>query len=139
MGRLMALDVGDVKVGVAMTDALNITAQPVDTVFRKKGDLPQPLKEIIKKYDIDKIIVGLPLNMDGTEGGQAKKTKKFIDLLLKENLCDKDDIIYLDERLTSAIAKQSMIALGAKPSRNKGAVDKISAVILLQNYMSTKF
>lgn len=139
MGRLMALDVGDVKVGVAISDALNITAQPVETVYRKNGNIPSTLKEIIERYDIDKMIVGLPLNMDGTEGAQAKKTKLFMERLTKEGLCSKSCVEYVDERLTSAVAKQSMIAMGKKPSRNKGAVDTIAAVVILQNYMNRHY
>src|SRR5665647_1473424 len=100
MERILGIDVGDKRIGIAVTDPLQITAQGVMTYRRKtRDDDLEAFREIIEKYELKKIVAGLPLNMDGTESAQTRKTQNFCQFIKKRlNV----EIIYIDERLTSS-------------------------------------
>lgn len=135
-GRLLALDIGTKRVGIAVSDPLFITAQPVNTVSR----LPEQkcIEEITclcNEYNVSKIIAGLPYNMDGSLGFQAEDIIKFSEQIkTKLNL----DIIYEDERLTSEDAERILFEQGKKPSKNKALVDMVAAAIILQQYLDKR-
>ena len=132
--RLMAIDYGDRRIGIAVSDMLLITAQPVGfiTVSGKK-DAVAKLKEIYSQYDISKIIFGLPKNMDGTEGERAKIVRDFAKRLGEEVNCEVD---FFDERLTTVRAEQTLNALNIKGIKKEGKKDSLSAVLILQGYMA---
>ncbi len=139
--RLMGLDVGDKTVGIAISDPLMITAQGKETLFREsiKSDIDALIQWIVD-YEVDKIVVGLPLNMNGTLGPQGEKTKQFIDKLEKKikhstRLTHSVEIVYWDERLTTASATRMLIDADVSRKKRKDVVDTVAAAIILQSYM----
>ena len=134
MKRLMAIDYGDRRIGIAVSDMLLITAQPVGFItVNGKKDAIIKLKEIYSQYDISKIIFGLPKNMDGTEGERAQIVRDFAKRLSEELNCEID---FFDERLTTVRAEQTLNALNVKGRKKEGKKDSLSAVLILQGYMA---
>ncbi len=133
MKRLLGLDIGNKTIGVSVSDPLGITAQGVTTIIRaSKADDAAALKALIDKYDVEKLIVGLPKNMNNTLGFQAKRTMNYADYL-KEALGM--EIIYVDERLTTSSAEAVLMQGGVRRENRKKHVDKLAAVLILQTYL----
>ena len=134
--RIMGLDFGSKTVGVAVSDSLLITAQGVEIVRRKYEDkLRQTLariEELIQEYEVDKIVLGLPKNMNDTEGERCEKTREFKAML--ERRCGLPVILW-DERLTTVEADQVLIECGVRRQERKKYVDKLAAVFILQGYL----
>ena len=131
--RILALDVGEERIGVAVSDALNMTAQGLETIERK-GALPK-INDLIRKYGVRKVIVGMPLNMNGTKGDRAKSTESFIELLEKEIPLD---IETLDERLTTAHVERTLLEADVSRRKRKQSIDKIAAQLILQAYLDSQ-
>ncbi len=131
--RILSLDVGKKKIGIAISDALGITAQPLDTLIRKakKADLAQ-IEKVIHDMNVSKIIVGLPLNMDGTEGAMAKEIYSFAKGLEKEI---KIPLELWDERLTTMEAERLLLKADLSRKKRKKLNDKIAAQLILQSYL----
>ena len=135
--RKIGIDYGDARVGIAVTDELNITVQGLETICSKGNDklVLKRLDEIIKEYNIDTIVVGMPINMNGTKSFRAKKTEEFIHKLrCKYNNSIKIETI--DERLTTVAAHKTMNFLDVNKTKKRGIVDTISAVYILEMYMN---
>ncbi|MEJ8786351.1 Holliday junction resolvase RuvX [Peptoniphilus sp. HCN-40583] len=133
MKRLLGLDIGNKTIGVSVSDPLGITAQGVTTIIRaSKAEDVEALKALIDKYDVEKLIVGLPKNMNNTLGFQAKRTMNYADYL-KEAL--DMDIVYVDERLTTSGAEAVLVQGGVRRENRKKHVDKLAAVLILQTYL----
>ena len=132
-GRIMGLDVGDKTIGVAVSDLMGLTAQGVKTIKRvgKKKDI-EALKEIIKERQVNKIVSGLPKNMNGTLGPQGEKVIKFCELLEEETGIK---IEYCDERLSTVAAERTLIQGNVRRENRKGVIDMVAAVIILQGYL----
>ena len=132
-GRIMGLDIGDKTIGVAVSDLMGITAQGVKTIRRvgKKKDI-EALKEIIKERQVNKIVSGLPKNMNGTLGPQGEKVIKFCELLEQETGIK---IEYWDERLSTVAAERTLIQGNVRRENRKGVIDMVAAVIILQGYL----
>lgn len=131
--RIMALDYGDARTGVAISDALGITAQGLESVDSKNQyKLLNRLSEIIKEYSIEKIVIGYPLNMNATAGPRVEKTDKFIKILEDRFHLE---VIKIDERLTTVASHKTMTELGIKKEKKKQIVDTMSAVYILQMYL----
>ena len=131
--RLMGLDYGDSRTGVAVSDLLGITAQGVESVKHTgEKQLIQRLKEIINEYQVKKIVIGLPLNMNATSGQRVEKTKKFIEKLKSEFGLE---VLTIDERLTTVASHRTMTELGVNKNKKKNLVDMMSAILILQMYM----
>ena len=132
-GRIMGLDVGDKTIGVAVSDLMGLTAQGVKTIKRvgKKKDI-EALKEIIKERQVNKIVSGLPKNMNGTLGPQGEKVIKFCELLEQETGIK---IEYWDERLSTVAAERTLIQGNVRRENRKGVIDMVAAVIILQGYL----
>lgn len=129
--RVLALDVGDKRIGVAVSDPFFLFATGLKIIIRENDNKAlEEIKEICQTYKIKKIVVGLPYNMDGTIGAQAKKTVKFT-----EKLKNDFEIIYRDERLTSFEAEEMLKKENKKYTKNKGLVDIKAACIILQSYI----
>lgn len=129
----MGLDVGDKTIGVAISDPLLITAQGLMTIRREsyKKDIDS-LIEIINKYNIRKIVVGIPKNMNNTIGPQGEKVLDFVDKLKnKVNI----DIVLEDERLTTVQAEKLLIKSDVKRKNRKKVIDKVAATYILQSYL----
>ena len=132
-GRIMGLDVGDKTIGVAVSDLMGLTAQGVKTIKRvgKKKDI-EALKEIIKERQVNKIVSGLPKNMNGTLGPQGEKVIKFCELLEEETGIK---IEYWDERLSTVAAERTLIQGNVRRENRKGVIDMVAAVIILLGYL----
>jgi len=133
LGRILALDHGDKKIGVAISDPMKIIAKPLQIIINSSYDrILSELNDLIKEFDIEMIVVGLPITMKNTTSEQTKKVIEFIDYL-KENLSI--NIQTYDERLTSKMAIKALVMQGIKTGHNKQEIDKTSAAIFLQNYL----
>lgn len=136
--RILGLDYGDKTVGVAVTDVLGFTAQPVTTVVRGRSSklrkTYQELEKIIEQYSVEKIVVGMPYNMDGSEGERTEKTRAFISELSRRTGLE---IIEVDERLTTVEADEVLQDMGVPASERKAYIDKIAAAIILKSYLNT--
>lgn len=134
--RKLGIDYGDTRVGIAITDALEITAQGLETVNCNGNDriLLKRLDEIMENYKIDTIVVGMPLNMKGEQTARAEVTNRFIHKLkCKYN---KIKIETIDERLTTVQAHKTMNDLNINKTKKRGIVDTIAAVYILETYMN---
>ena len=134
--RKLGIDYGEARVGVAITDPLNITAQGLETIQRNNSDkvVLRRLDEIFKEYEVDTIVVGMPLNMNGTISERAKITEQFIHKLkCKYNKMKIDTV---DERLTTVEAHKTMNFLDVNKNKKKNIVDTISAVYILETYLN---
>lgn len=134
--RILGIDYGDARVGIAITDELNITAQGLETIQRNHSDkiVLRRLDEILETYEVDTIVVGLPLNMDGTMSERTEITKKFVHKLkCKYN---KIRIEVVDERLTTVSAHKTMNFLDVNKHKKRDIVDTISAVYILETYLN---
>jgi putative Holliday junction resolvase len=141
--RILGIDYGDSRIGIAVCDPLGWTAQGLETI-NWNGRIGIPIDRIVqlvKEYKVEKIVVGFPKNMNGTIGPRGEKTLEFIEILkdaIKPDESIKDlDIVKWDERLTTVSANRAMHDMGIKTSKKKGLVDKIAAVYILQGFLGT--
>lgn len=134
--RKLGIDYGDARTGIAITDALNITVQGLETIHNKGSDkvILRRLDEIIEQYEIDTIVIGKPINMNGTSSERTEVTEKFIHKLkCKYN---KLKIETIDERLTTIAAHKTMNLLDVNKNKKRNIVDTISAVYILETYLN---
>lgn len=134
--RIMGIDFGDKRIGIALSDTFGWTAQGLETISYNNSfkEAVNRIMQIVKQYDVGKIVVGLPLNMNGTKGFRVDKTNEFIQELSKQTNIQ---IIKWDERLSSVIAGNVIKEMGKSPSKNKGLIDTISAAVILQSYLDS--
>lgn len=134
MTRVLGLDIGKKRIGIAMSDATGIIAQPVETIMREPENIAiQKIKEICTQNEIKTIVAGLPKHMNNTIGEQAQDCIDFT-----ENFKPDYDIIFEDERLTSRQAEYILAQTGRKYTKDKQLVDLKSACIILQQYLDRK-
>lgn len=134
--RILGIDYGEARVGIAITDSLNITAQGLETIQRNGSDkvVLRRLDEIFENYDVGTIVVGMPLNMNGSMSERAKITEQFVHKLkCKYN---KMKIITIDERLTTVEAHKTMNFLDVNKNKKRNIVDTISAMYILETYLN---
>ena len=132
MGRLLAIDYGARRVGLALSDPLKMIASPYRTIINKNNTiLIEEIERIIAAEDVELTIMGLPLGMAGQKTEQTKKVEKFVDKLTDRGIIIK----YEDERWSSVAAKRSMKEQNIKIGYNKGLVDQTAAAIFLQQYL----
>lgn len=136
MARILGLDFGTKTVGVAVSDELLLTAQAVETIWREKpGKLRQTLARIetlVNQYGVEKIVLGLPKNMNDTEGERCEKTREFKEMLEKRLGLE---VTLWDERLTTVAANDAMIEMGIRRENRKEYIDQIAAIFILQEYL----
>ena len=132
MGRVLGIDYGDSRIGLAMSDPLKIIASPYKTI-RNEGNEKclQVFQSLIKEKDVEAIVVGLPMGLKGQETAQTKKVREFADLLYALKL----PIHLEDDRLSSVSAEKSMIQQNIKTGHNKGLIDQRAAAIILQQFL----
>ena len=132
---ILGIDYGDARVGIAVSDALGLTAQGVGTIKNTGAKkLMEELSKIIAEYSPEKIVIGLPKNMDGTEGFRAEATYKFTDKL-KEIYTG--EIIFKDERLTTVGATRFLNETNTHGKKRKGVIDTVSACLILEGYLNS--
>ncbi|MGI6765611.1 MAG: Holliday junction resolvase RuvX [Lentihominibacter sp.] len=139
--RKIGLDVGDKTIGVAISDALNITAQGITTIERVgiKKDTGRIL-EYIEEYDCDTVVIGLPMKLDGSDSPQTEKVREFrtkLENKLRGAGMGNIKVDYYDERLTTVMAERVLIEADLSRSRRKEVIDKQAAVIILQSYLDS--
>lgn len=136
MGRILGLDYGDSRIGLALSDPLKIIASPLDTIHNKNIEfIKKKLSILIIKNDVESIVVGLPLSMKGVDTEQTKKVRLFSIQIS----CFKVPIYLQDERLSSISAKKSLIMQQIKTGHNKQLIDSTAAAIFLQQYLDCRF
>ena len=136
VGRLICFDVGERRIGIACSDLLGITAQPVET-YHRTGNLEKDydyLARIVKEQETVKLVVGLPKNMNNSLGFKAEEIQTFIEGF-KSYLPDDFPIDWIDERLTTVQAENVLLEANVSRKKRKKFVDKIAAVFMLQTYM----
>ena len=130
--RVLCLDVGERRTGVAVTDPLDFTAQGVETIFTKgiQNDVER-VRVLLKQYGTDRVLVGLPRNMDGSEGPQAAHSRAFGDALRAQGA----NVRYQDERMTTKSATRTLIEGGVRREKRREVVDKLAACYILQSFL----
>lgn len=134
--RILGLDFGSKTVGVAVSDGLLLTAQGVETIERKDENKLRKtcarIEELIAEYEVTEIVLGLPKNMDNTEGERVEKTKAFGEMLERRTGLP---VYYWDERLTTVAAEQILMESGVRRENRKAVIDKVAAGLILQGYL----
>ena len=137
--RILGLDYGSKTVGVAVSDALGITAQGLETIQRTQANKLRKtlarIEQLIKEYDVGKILLGCPKNMNNTEGPRVQATMEFRDMLERRTGLE---VILQDERLTTVSAERVLRESGVRRENRKEVIDKIAAVFILQTYLDAQ-
>ncbi len=132
--RILCLDIGDVRIGVAVSDPLGISTNGVETHLSKGADADATyFTELARSLHAEMILLGLPLNMDGTEGDRAEKVRAFGALLVERSGLP---IYYEDERLTTVEAEEMLIEAGLSRQERRKVIDKVAAEIILRCYLN---
>lgn len=131
--RILALDVGKKRIGLAVSDELGVTAQGLETLqrIRIRDDLSQ-LEELTKDLNVGTLLIGKPLHMSGDESRQSEYTREFADRLARQTSLP---VVFWDERLTSAEAERMLRDTGASLDQKKKSVDRLAAMLLLESYL----
>lgn len=136
MKRILGIDYGKVRTGFAVSDLLGITASPIGT-FKITGDrsLVEKVCSLAKEYDISEIVIGNPINMDGSRGDSSTKVQYLASLIEKDSGLH---VILFDERCTTMLAHKLLNATDTRGAKRKNVVDTLSAQIILQNYLDSR-
>ena len=135
--RILGIDFGTTRIGLSLSDPLQIIAQPFTTLENKKGVIER-ICETAQHEDVGLIVVGMPLNLKGEKGKKAVEVEKFVDDLREAT---EIEILYWDERFTTSIAHQTLLTMGTKRGErrtNKGRVDAMAAAIMLQGFLDSR-
>lgn len=133
--RILALDVGDRRIGVAVSDPLGYTAQGVETYARQSRDKDVAhILELLVRYAPCRLLVGMPRNMDGSYGEQAEKVKRFAALLTG---AWQGELIWWDERMTTLAAGRVLLEADVSRGKRKQVIDKLAACVILQSYLDS--
>jgi putative Holliday junction resolvase len=130
-GRVMALDVGGRRIGVAISDETRLIATPLQFVERSSNDITE-IQELIERWNVGRVVVGLPTGLSGREGPQAAEVRLFTDALKRRITVPLE---FWDERLTTAIAERSLIETGHRRAERRRKVDAVAAAVILQSYL----
>ena len=135
-GRTLALDYGDRRIGIALSDELGLVARPLMTLTRSSwpADLGK-LRALIHEHEVRRIVIGMPLDMDGGRGGRARLTETFIE---KIRAATRLPVIAWDERLTTVQAERILISGDVSRARRRTVIDQVAAVILLQSWLDAQ-
>lgn len=133
--RIIALDIGEKRIGVAVSDAAGKVASPLTVLDAKKtlGDCAE-LRRLIEDYEVQRLVIGLPLSLDGTEGPQAARVRRAASRLAQFLPLEME---FADERLSSVEAERVMAAAGVSERDRRGEVDKVAAAVFLQSYLDS--
>ncbi len=132
MGRVLALDSGTVRIGIAVSDPLGITAQPHSSLDAASPDLMADISQLVESLDVERIVVGLPVSLDGTEGASARLAR---DLAGRITEATGVEVSLIDERFSTVTAERAMIEAGARRSERRAARDRVAAAVFLQAYL----
>jgi putative Holliday junction resolvase len=135
MKRVLGIDYGDVRVGVAVSDELGFMAHPLETIDVRRSPAVARIRELAAARGVETIVVGLPRNMDGSHGPAADKAKKFAEELRAALSCT---VVTWDERLTTVSAQRSMQEAGRKAKDQKNVIDQAAAQVILQSWLDAQ-
>lgn len=134
--RVMGIDYGDVRIGIAVSDLMGWTAQGVETIHRKSEEHDfARLAELIQQYEVEKIVLGFPKNMNGTIGPRGELSQQFAEILNEKFGLP---VILWDERLSTMAAERMLVSADVSRKKRKQVVDKMAAAIILQNYLDSQ-
>lgn len=136
MSRILSIDYGVARTGIAITDELQITAQGLETIFSNGSDkvILRRVAELVEQYNVEKIVIGNPINMDGSASERSELTDKFVHKL--KSRFNNIEIIKVDERLTTVEAHRTMNFLNVKNKEKRNIVDTIAATYILESYIN---
>lgn len=136
MGRTLALDVGSKTIGIAVSDPLGMFAQPVETWSRvgRRRDV-EHVAAMAREREVERIVVGLPLRTDGEEGPEALEVRRTAEAL--EGVLEGVDVVFQDERFTTAQAERSLIQADVRRRKRKQVIDQVAAVLILQSWLDS--
>ena len=129
--RLLGLDIGERRIGVALSDEMGMIASPLMTI-QTSGNVAGEVRALIDRYGIKRIVVGLPISLSGREGQQAKTVRVVADELAKQL---EIEIVYSDERMSSSVAEQALISQKTRRDKRKQHIDNMAAAVILQGYL----
>lgn len=135
MKKALGIDLGDARVGVAVSDDLGMLAHPLETIQVRAGDVENRILQLIAERNAEAIIVGLPRNMDGSFGPAAEKSRVFIASLQSKTACP---VIAWDERLTTVAAQRALREAGKNARDQKQMIDQVAAQVLLQSWLDSQ-
>jgi putative holliday junction resolvase len=133
--RVLGLDVGTVRIGVALSDPLGLTAQPLETIDARKSPPEERVRALCAEHEVTQLVVGLPLQLDGKEGLAVQSVRRFVDKLAAVVSLP---IELWDERLTTAQAERTMISGGVRRDKRRERIDQIAAALILQSFLDAK-
>jgi len=131
IGRFLGLDIGERRIGVAVSDELGTIASPVGMI-RRDSDVAAEVRDLIVEYDVVRVVAGLPIGLSGREGPQAQAVRAFVDDLAAAL---EVPVEFYDERLSTAVAERSLIAGGTRRAKRREKVDAVAAAVILQGYL----
>ena len=131
-GRILGLDPGERRIGVALSDPLGIIASPFTMIDRRTEDLAKRLRALCTEYDVGTIVVGLPVSLSGDEGAAAEKARRFGD---EVRAITGHEVVFADERFTSVQAERLLVDDGMRRSKRRETTDKVAAALMLQGYL----
>ena len=134
MGRVLGIDYGDVRIGIALSDPTAFLASSLTTVQNGKT-AEDEVAALVAEHEVEKIVIGLPRNMDGSYGPATEKVRAFADRLKEKTTCP---VFEWDERLSTVSAHNALREAGLNGKKRKGVVDKVAAQIILQNYLDAQ-
>ncbi|MFT5465853.1 MAG: putative Holliday junction resolvase [Verrucomicrobiales bacterium] len=137
MPRILAIDHGDARVGIALSDELAMLAHPFETIHVGKTEPIPRIVELVSEHAVETIVLGLPLKMDGSEGAAVEKVREFA-ASLQSKVGEHVRIVEVDERLTTVTAQGILNAAGHKTRETRGVIDQAAAVVILQDYLDSQ-
>lgn len=139
MSRILGLDVGSVRIGVALSDPLGFTAQPLEVIHRRQTDPFQHILHLVEAHEVRTVVVGYPLRLAGDTGPAVEAVERFIvSLTGQEGWPHEVTLEKWDERLTTAAAERALIAADMRREKRRNTVDKVAAALILQSYLDAR-
>ena len=136
MKRILGIDTGDARFGLALSDELGMLAHPLETLnVKEHADVPARIAEIIAREKVEVVVIGMPRNMNGTYGPASEKVKAFAEKLKEKSPCT---IKFWDERLTTVAAQKSLHESGRNVKQGRAVIDQVAAQMILQGYLDSQ-
>ena len=135
MNRILGIDVGEARIGLALSDDLGMLAHPSETILVKEGKAIQRVAEVVRREKVSTVVIGLPRNMNGTYGPAAEKVREFAKKLQALAPCT---VKFWDERLTTVAAQKSLHQAGKNVKQSRQVIDQVAAQLILQGYLDSQ-
>jgi len=133
--RILGLDPGERRIGVAVADPTGTIASPDRYIDRTEVDVASAIRDLCREFDVSMVVIGLPLNLDGREGSSARSARDFGELVEEATGMD---VVFQDERFTSKTAEDALISGGVRRKKRRETRDQVAAAVMLQNYLDRR-